>query len=151
MTREPTIYEYAGGGTAWRALAEAHYRRCLTDPVLIGVFGTEGKPDHAEHLAAWLGEVFGGPATYTERYGGHEGMVSHHLGRLITEEQRVRFVDALLEAASEAGMPSDARFRDALRAYGDWGSRIALEYSQPGMAPPKGEPPPRWGWDGLIR
>src|SRR5262245_47698755 len=40
---------------------DAQYRRCLTDPVLTQIFGTQGRPGHAEHLAAWLGEVLVGP------------------------------------------------------------------------------------------
>ena len=150
MTRK-SLYDFAGGDAAWQALAEVHYRRCLSDPVLQQVFGTEGRPDHAAHLGAWLAEVFGGPETYTQRYGGHEEMIKHHLGRLITEEQRARFVEVAMESADEAGFPNDAAFREQLRAYFDWGSRIALEYAQPGMSAPVGEPPPRWAWDGLIQ
>jgi len=29
--------------------------------------------DHPKRVAAWLGETFGGPATYTEHLGGYEG------------------------------------------------------------------------------
>jgi hemoglobin len=61
VMREPTIFEHLGGADALRRLAEVQYRRCFTDPVLIPVFGTEGRPGQVEHLAAWLGEVFGGP------------------------------------------------------------------------------------------
>ena len=56
---EPTIFEHVGGADALRRLADAQYRRCLADPALIQVFGTQGRPGHVEHLAAWLGEVFG--------------------------------------------------------------------------------------------
>ena len=30
----PSIYEFAGGDQAFRALAAAHHERCLQDPVL---------------------------------------------------------------------------------------------------------------------
>ena len=43
-----TIYEYLGGARALHALAAAQYRRCLTDPVLAEVFGTQGRPGHVE-------------------------------------------------------------------------------------------------------
>ena len=56
---KPTIFEHLGGADALRRLAEAQYRRCLTDPILIPVFGARERPGHVEHLAAWLGEVFG--------------------------------------------------------------------------------------------
>lgn len=35
-----------------------------TDPVLGPVFAGMA-PDHPAHVAAWLGEVFGGPPRYT--------------------------------------------------------------------------------------
>src|SRR6185436_7790006 len=71
IMREPTIFEHLGGAAALRRLAEAQYRRCLTDPILIPVFGAQGRAGHVEHLAAWLGEVFGGPDSYTRELGGH--------------------------------------------------------------------------------
>jgi hemoglobin len=96
-----------------------------------------------------LGEVFGGPKAYSENYGGHIAMVSHHLGRNITEEQRQRFVEAMLESADEVGLPNDTEFREQFRKYFDWGSRTAKFYSSPGDKKlPEGEPPPRWGWKG---
>src|SRR4030081_2262933 len=71
----PTMYKFAGGQSAFDRLAEAQYRRCLEDPILSQVFGTVADPEHAPRLAAWLAEVFGGPKTYSEGYGGHEGMI----------------------------------------------------------------------------
>jgi hemoglobin len=145
--REPTIFEHLGGADALRHLAEAQYRRCLTDPVLIPVFGTQGRPGHVEHLAAWLGEVFGGPDSYTRELGGHGALLRHHANRSITEAQRQRFVEIFLEAADEAGLPNDERFRRRFREYIEWGSRIAMDISQPGADITTGEPVPRWGWD----
>jgi len=31
-------------------------------------------------------------------------------------------------------------------AYVEWGTRLALANSQPGVAPPTKAPVPRWGW-----
>src|SRR5262245_10169228 len=107
MMPEPTIFEHAGGADALHRLADAQYRRCLTDPVLIQVVGTQGRPGHVDHLAAWLGEVFGGPDFYTRDLGGHGALLRHHANRAITEEQRRRFVEAFLEAADEAELPTD--------------------------------------------
>ncbi|WP_414937380.1 hypothetical protein [Amycolatopsis sp. cmx-11-51] len=66
-------------------------------------------PGHPEHVAVWLAEVFGGPETYSHDHGGHRHMVGRHLGRAITEEQRRRWVNLLLDAADEAGLPADPR------------------------------------------
>ena len=144
---EPTIFEHLGGSEALHRLASAQYRRCLTDPVLIQVFGTVGRPGHVEHLAAWLGEVFGGPDTYTRELGGHGALLRHHANLAIKEEQRQRFVQAFLEAADEAGLPSDEPFRRRFREYIEWGSRIAMSISQPGADITTHEPVPRWGWE----
>ena len=144
---EPTIFDYLGGAEALNKLAAAQYRRCLTDPVLIQVFGTEGRPGHVEHLAAWLGEVFGGPDIYTRELGGHGALLRHHANLAIKEEQRQRFVQAFLDAADEAGLPSDERFRRRFREYIEWGTRIAMAVSQPGVDVTTHQPVPRWGWE----
>jgi hypothetical protein len=103
-------------------------------------------PDHPERVAAWLSEVFGGPSFYTERYGGYRRMVSQHIGKQITPEQRARWVTYMLQSAEDAGLPSDAEFRAAFVAYIEWGSRIAMENSDARVAPPANMPVPRWWW-----
>ena len=144
---EQTIFEFLGGSEALFRLAGAQYRRCLTDPVLVQVFGTEGRPGHVEHLAAWLGEVFGGPDVYTRELGGHPALLRHHANLAITEEQRHHFVQAFMEAADEAGLPTDERFRRRFREYIEWGTRIAMGVSRPGADITTNEPVPRWGWE----
>lgn len=145
---DPTIYEFIGGGETLRRLAEAHYRRCVTDPVLVGVFGTEPRPEHAVHLADWLGEVFGGPETYTEKHGGHEALLLHHAGKHISEEQRAAFVRAFVEAADEVGVSDDPHLRSRLTSYLEWGTAIAKDVSQAAPADiSSGDPVPKWGWD----
>ncbi|MBX5440080.1 MAG: oxidoreductase [Solirubrobacteraceae bacterium] len=146
-----SLYAYAGGEDAMRRLAAAHYRRCLTDPVLSEVFGTVGHPGHVERLADWMGEVLGGPKRHTERHGGHAALLAAHAGRAITEAQRVRFVEAFEAAADEAALPAEPRFRAALRAYVEWGTAIARDVSQPGADTSSDEPVPLWTWDGLAR
>ena len=63
-------------------------------------------------------------------------MISQHLGKELTEEQRARWVALLLRSAREAGLPNDAEFRSAFGAYIEWGSRLAVENSQSGARPP---------------
>ena len=144
---EPTLFDHMGGAVVLHRLADAQYRRCLTDPVLTQVFGTQGRPGHVEHLAAWLGEVFGGPDSYTRELGGHGALLRHHANLSITEEQRRRFVEAFIEAANEVGLPTDERFRRRFREYFEWGSGIAMAVSQPGADVTSKEPVPRWGWE----
>jgi truncated hemoglobin YjbI len=52
----------------------------------------------------WLGEVLGGPDDYTRRRGGYPQTLAHHVGKAITEQQRRRWVNLLLDAADEAGL-----------------------------------------------
>lgn len=148
VTAEPrvSLYEFAGGAPAFARLAEAHYRRCLSDPLLTPLFGVVARPDHAAALAAWLTEVFGGPKVYTAEHSGHARLVEHHRGRAIREEQRARFVAVMLEAADEVGLPDEPLFRERFRAYVEWGSRAAVHYSAPGAAPPPREEVPTWEW-----
>jgi hemoglobin len=141
----PTLYEWAGGAPAIERLTEVFYRYVHQDPILAPVFAHVGE-DHAHHVAIWLGEVFGGPATYTAEHGGYPAMLGHHLGLSITREQRARWAALIAEAADEAGLPSDPEFRSAFVAYVEWGSRIGMANSQPGATPPPKAPVPRWGW-----
>lgn len=101
---------------------------------------------HRAHVAAWWREVFGGPARYTEDHGGYENMVSRHRDLGITREAQARFVSLMSLAADDAGLPADPEFRSALLAYAEWGTRLALENSQPGAAVVEHAPVPRWGW-----
>jgi hemoglobin len=141
----PTLYEWAGGAPALTRLTEAFYARVRADELLAPVFA-EMPPDHPEHVAIWLGEVFGGPPRYTDEHGGYPHMLAKHRGRALTEEQRFRWVQLICRAADEAGLPSDPEFRSAFVAYIEWGTRLALANSQPGAEPVPEAPVPRWGW-----
>ncbi len=141
----PTLYEWAGGAEALQRLTEAFYARVRADDVLAPVFA-QMPDDHPEHVAIWLGEVFGGPRRYTEEHGGYPHMLAKHRNRALTEAQRLRWVQLICAAADEAGLPADPEFRSAFVAYIEWGTRIALVNSQVGSTPPPEAPVPRWGW-----
>lgn len=141
----PTLYDWAGGAPALLRLTEVFYDRVLTDDILAPVFA-HMSPQHREHVAIWLGEVFGGPSRYTDELGGYPAMLSHHLGLNLTEEQRSRWAALIAGSADKAGLPDDPEFRSAFVAYVEWGTRIALANSQPGATPPPAAPVPKWGW-----
>jgi hemoglobin len=141
----PTLYEWAGGAEAFERLFSHFYAQVDLDEVLAPLFAL-ADPDHARHVAAWLGEVFGGPGRYTEELGGYENMMSHHLDKAITEAQRRRWVNLLLDSADAVGLPADPEFRAAFVGYLEWGSRIAVANSRPGATPMPHAPVPRWGW-----
>lgn len=144
--REPTMFEWVGGFPALTRLTTLFYEKYIPqDPLLAPLFANM-QTDHPQRVAAWLGEVFGGPSVYDEKYGGYEHMLSQHLVKSLTETQRARWVALLTRAADEAGIASDAEFRSAFAAYIEWGSRLALENSTPGAHPPQHMSVPRWGW-----
>jgi hemoglobin len=142
----PTLYEWLGGGEALARLIDRFYQKVPTDPILAPLFA-QMPPEHFRHVAAFIGEVFGGPADYSARHGGHAAMIEHHLGKSITDEQRKRWLSLLLETADELGLPADPEFRSALVAYLEWGSRLAVINSAlPPDTPVSEAPMPAWNW-----
>ena len=142
----PTIFEWAGGLPALTRMTRIFYEKYVPqDPLLAPLFASMSA-DHPERVAKWLGEVFCGPKHYSEQYGGYPRMVSQHVGKGLTEEKRARWVQLLLRSAQEAGLPADPEFRSAFSSYIEWGSRLALENSQPGAKPPEHMPMPHWDW-----
>ncbi|WP_406288626.1 CDGSH iron-sulfur domain-containing protein [Embleya sp. NBC_00896] len=143
---EPTLYEWAGGLPALTRMTHIFYDKYVPqDPLLAPLFARMA-PDHPERVAAWLVETFGGPKLYTEQYGGYDHMVAEHAGKALKEEWRARWAQLISRAADDAGLPTDAEFRAAFAGYVEWGSRIAVENSQPGATPPPHMPVPRWWW-----
>lgn len=145
MVHPPTLYEWAGGTEALSRLTTEFYRKVVEDDLLRPLFA-HMDPDHPRYVALWLAEVFGGPAAYTAERGGYPHMLRQHLGKAITEPQRRRWVNLLMDAADEVGLPDDPEFRAAFASYIEWGTRLAVRNSQPGARPPQEAPVPKWGW-----
>jgi CDGSH-type Zn-finger protein/truncated hemoglobin YjbI len=143
---EPSLFEWCGGLPALTRMTRIFYEKHVPEDPLLAPLFANMSPDHPQRVARWLGEVFGGPSLYSESYGGYKRMISQHLGKELTEEARARWVELLSLSASEARLPADAEFQAAFRSYLEWGSRIALENSQPGAKPPPEMPMPRWWW-----
>jgi hemoglobin len=141
----PSLYDWAGGADALGRLTEVFYDEVLKDPVLAPVFASMSE-HHREHVALWLGEVFGGPHRYTDELGGYHEMLRHHIGLGLTETQRSRWAALIAASADAAGLPDDPEFRSAFVAYVEWGTRLALANSQPNAEPALDAPVPRWGW-----
>jgi CDGSH-type Zn-finger protein/truncated hemoglobin YjbI/ferredoxin len=146
LVEQPSLFEWAGGFPALLRLTHRFYETHVPeDPLLASLF-SQMSPDHPQRVASWLGQVFGGPSAYSQSYGEYDRMISQHLDKSLTGEQRERWVALLTRTADEVGLPADAEFRAAFTAYLEWGSRIALENSQPGVHPPPHMPVPRWWW-----
>ncbi len=134
------------------ALAAAHHARCLADPELNHPFShPDQHPQHVERLAAYWGEVLGGPAVYSQSLSDQSSLLAIHAGHGDMTDLGRRFVVCFAQAADDAGLPDDPEFRAALRAYMEWAVDDVLVYSPEGSVVPPGAAVPRWSWDGLQR
>jgi hemoglobin len=146
MSDAPTLVDWAGGPPKIDAMINAFYDRVEQDELLSPFFPGGVTPEHRDHVARWWVEVFGGPPEYIERLGGYENMLAHHRNLGITRELQFRFVSLMSQAADDADLPADPEFRAALVGYLEWGTRLAMENSQPDAAPVQHAPVPHWGW-----
>jgi len=142
----PTLAEWAGGPDMLLKLLRRFYEKVPDEPLLAPVFA-QMDPQHFSHVAAFIGEVLGGPTAYSQAGGSHAHMIGRHLGRHLTQAQRQRWMALLLETADEVGLPADPEFRSAFVDYLEWGSRIAVINSQDGVTEPSQSlPMPAWNW-----
>ncbi len=147
----PTLYEFAGGAPALLAVAQAHHQRCLDDPVLNHPFSHPGHPDHVARLAAYWGEVLGGPEAYSELGSDQPALVHIHAGNDAEADLGTRFEACFAAALDDAGLPDDPEFRASLAAYMTWAVADMMAYAPRGSVVPGSLAVPRWSWDGLVR
>ena len=145
----PNPAEYAGGLTAFERLTDCFYKKVALDTILAPVFAQMDE-HHAQYVAAFLTQCFGGGAYYSGEGSENEAikaMVEKHLGRHLTEVQRRRWVELLMDSADEVGLPNDPEFRSAFAAKIEWGTRIAVMNSQLDENPVgPNDHIPRFGW-----
>jgi hemoglobin len=143
----PTLFEWAGDMQTFKKLFNLFYDKVLKDELLHEVFKNMSD-EHIQHVAHFVAEVFGGPKLYTTAdNGSHAKMIGMHIGKMLTEEKRQRWVHLLIQTADELGLKNDPEFRSAFVGYLEWGTRIAVINSQLTINPMKHtEPMPKWGW-----
>ena len=123
MKNIPTLYAWAGDMETFEILFTKFYNKVLKDELLGEVF-RDMSPDHIKHVAHFVAEVFGGDKLYTTEDGGsHAEMIGKHIGKMLTEEKRQRWVQLLLQTADEVGLKSDPEFRSAFVGYIEWGNK----------------------------
>lgn len=147
MKNIPTLYEWAGDMQTFQTLFLKFYEKVLNDEILAEVFKNMS-PEHVQHVAYFVAEVFGGEKFYTSNNdGSHAKMIGKHIGKMLTEEMRQRWVHLLLKTSDEIGLKSDPEFRSAFVGYIEWGTRLAVINSQLTENPiDSDEPMPKWGW-----
>ena len=124
---DETLYEHAGGDEALHRLEAIFYTKALADPVLKHVF-TRRVATHVDHLTWFTAESFGGPDRFSRELG-FQYLIDTHRHLNITDEQRDRFASVYLEALDEAGLPTDERFRQAVREHVEFGAHVAQQNS----------------------
>lgn len=147
MKKIPTLYEWAGDMETFENLFGKFYEKVIKDELLQRVFQNMSS-EHIKHVAHFVAEVFGGDKLYTsEDKGSHFRMIGKHIGKMLTEEMRQRWVHLLLLTADEIGLKSDPEFRSAFIGYIEWGTRLAVVNSNLLENPiDKNEEMPKWGW-----
>ncbi|PJI85637.1 hypothetical protein [Luteimicrobium subarcticum] len=145
-----TVFDAAGGTATMLALAQAWHDRCVADPVAAPAFAEEA-PDseHVVRLAAFWGEMLGGPAAYREQYGSDADVVRGHCGNGPHEavDQVVRRCFA--EALDDVGV-TDRRLHDTLARWFAWSNDLVNHGWERPADVPDDLRLPRWSWDGPI-
>jgi hemoglobin len=146
-----TVYEAVGGADGLVSLASAWHARVMADEVVSHAFGHGYRPDHAERLAAYWGEAFGGPTTYSETYGDETSVVRIHSGDGPHEEMDRRAIACFDQALVDAGLSNDDRLRQVLRDYFAWATTTTMAgYQRSADDVPDGLRIQQWSWNGLV-
>jgi hemoglobin len=101
------LYDQMGGAPVVTAVAHAWHERCLADDVVGHAFHRGLHPDHTQRLAAYWGEVLGGPPVYSEQMGDESFVVRLHSGNGEHDEMDRRAVRFFAEALNDAGVPDE--------------------------------------------
>lgn len=116
-TEEPvTVFDAVGGQPFFDDLCDRFYRRVDADPVLRPLYPEDPAAYQASErwLALFLGQYWGGPATYSEARG-HPRLRMRHAGFLVGGRERDAWYDAMAASVEECGLAPD--LRDRLLAY----------------------------------
>jgi hemoglobin len=99
-----SLYELAGGAEGCQRIASIFYGYMFDDPLMLPLF-EDLSEDHVGRMALWLGEYFGGPREHSKQRGGFYTMVAVHQPLSISDAQRDRWINYMMAACEEAGMP----------------------------------------------
>jgi len=103
----PTIFHAVGGLETFRRLVDAFYRGVEGDPLLRPMYPAD-LTESREHLALFLAQFFGGPATYSRRRG-HPRLRMRHLPFTIDAAARDAWLSHMRAAVDEVAVPEPAR------------------------------------------
>jgi hemoglobin len=146
-----SVYEAAGGAPAMLALAHAWHHRCLADPEAQHPFSHPGlHPLHTERLAAYWGEMLGGPDAYSRELASVAYVVRIHSGNGPHPELDAATERCFALALDDADIPVDERLRSTLVDWFAWSNRVVNHtYKRPEFVPDD-LTLPHWSWDGPV-
>jgi hemoglobin len=107
-----TVFEAAGGQPFFDDLCRRFYDRVRVDPVLRPLYpaGDEAFDASERWLALFLGQYWGGPATYSEERG-HPRLRMRHGHFLVGRRERDAWYGAMAASVAESGAGTEVQAR----------------------------------------
>ncbi|MBK9940687.1 MAG: oxidoreductase [Kouleothrix sp.] len=144
-----TIFEALGGAEGVLRLARAWHEQVLADEIVVHAFSHGFDPHHTERLAAYWGEAWGGPPSYSEQYGSESSVVRIHSGNGLHEEMDGHAIECFARAMHDIRL-RDPLLRQVLHDYFTWATTTTLSrYPENADDVPEDLRIPQWSWDGV--
>jgi hemoglobin len=148
---DTSLFEAVGGAEGVLRLAHAWHQRVMADEVVAHAFSHGFHPQHTERLAAYWGEAWGGPPTYSQRCGSESSVVRMHSGNGEHEDMDRRAIECFDRALDDAAI-SEPVLRGVLREYFAWATTHSMAaYPESADDVPDDLRLPHWSWEGLQR
>lgn len=144
-----TLFEALGGAHGVLQLARAWHKQVLADEIVAHAFSHGFHPQHTERLAAYWGEAWGGPLTYSQQYGNESSVVRMHSGNGVHEEMDHRAINCFDRAMADIGLTDPLLLR-VLHDYFVWTTTTTMAaYPEDADDVPNELRIPHWSWNGL--
>jgi hemoglobin len=144
-----TLFEALGGAEGVLRLARAWHEQVMRDEIVAHAFSHGFHPQHTERLAAYWGEAWGGPPTYSEQVGSESSVVRMHSGNGPHEEMDRHAIECFDRAMDDVKL-TDSLLRRVLHDYFAWATTTTMSaYPDDADDVPEDLCIPHWSWDGL--
>jgi hemoglobin len=137
MENDSTLFEAIGGDGTFRRLVDRFYSEVESDPVLRAVYPSRDLGPAREHLALFLMQYWGGPATYNERRG-HPRLRMRHAHFAIGEAERDAWLRHMRTALDELDL--DPAHDEELWRYLVMAAHSLVNQVPEAPGPPAGRP-----------
>ncbi len=132
-TREPTLFEWAGGLPALTRTTRLLYEKYIPADALLAHRYSQVDVEHPQHIARTIAAAFG--ARESDVRGGEPPQL---LDPTFSDAERARWAELFVRAATDARLPSEPQFRSALISY------LQFHAGAAGSTSPSGTT--RWDW-----